>query len=63
MAEPTNPTGPVEIDAEARARDLEQRAAATLDPCEREQLLYLAHFARSGRVRRVPPAGDERAEP
>jgi hypothetical protein len=45
----------VELDSEARARELERRAAATVDPCERERLLYLSHFARS---RTVLPAAD-----
>lgn len=46
----TNPVGAVAADAEAHARELEQRAAAAVDPCERERLLYLAQFARSGVV-------------
>ena len=50
MPEPTNPVRAVELDPEAHARELERRAAAALDPCERERLLYLSHFARRGPV-------------
>ena len=47
VPEPTNPVRAVELDADAHARELERRAAAAIDPCERERLLYLSHFARS----------------
>lgn len=53
MPEPTNPVQAVELDSDAHARELERRAAAAVNPCERERLLYLSHFARS---RPVPPA-------
>lgn len=55
MPEPTNPVRAVEPDSDEHARELERRAAAAVDPCERERLLYLSHFARS---RPVPPAVD-----
>lgn len=55
MPEPTNPVRAVELETEAHARELERRAAAAIDPCERERLLYLSHFARN---RPVLPAVD-----
>ena len=55
MPEPTNPVRAVDLDTDAHARELERRAAAAVDPCERERLLYLSHFARSSPV---PPAVD-----
>lgn len=48
MPESPNPVRAVELDA--HARELERRAAAAVDPCDRERLLYLAQFARSGLV-------------
>jgi hypothetical protein len=58
VPEPTNAVRTVELDTEVQARELERRAAAAVDPCERERLLYLAGFARNGPVL---PAVDPRA--
>jgi len=48
----------VELTPEAHARELERRAAAAVDPCERERLLYLAGFARNRPVLPVVDALD-----
>ena len=47
VPETTDPVQAVELDTEAHVRELERRAAAAVDPCERERLLYLAGFARN----------------
>lgn len=60
VPESTDPVRTAELDSDAHAHELERRAAAAVDPCERERLLYLSHFARNGLVL---PAVDPLGEP
>lgn len=60
MEDERPPAGPVEINAEQHARELERQAE--VPGADRDRLLHLTRLARKGGVRWVPDAVDRPGE-